>query len=712
MEYVKNVPMGKFFHTMHSPRGANGSFVFGSADDGSGMMHNEAAMCSQEVFVGIKSGDILKCLPFFEKDESDGEIAYDFGVYRKPKKVTLRKFARDEISRKLGLATDTFSAPNLEFSVATPVMGIPDPDKSSAEDVKRSVMPAIPAKITVDNTKGADSVWGVFGLREMLGSYAISDSGRTDVEGAMDKKGTGFAFDTAQHGGRVQLIADFGPENVFNRHSPHYYRLDTMSGFIFEVKPGENITVDFMLGWFDEGIVTRGAHYFKNYYTRYFSTADEMFSYAVKQVNALWDEAYKYDKLLDESKLSEERKVMAAHAMHCYYASTMLFDDGGRARYVTNEGSYVMHNTFDLSVDHVFYEAMYCPWGIRSQLDSFAEEYSYYDTVHPYDDPDKHYPGGIAFTHDQGVQNTWSPKGSSAYEHINKHGCLSFMSHEELVNWIVCAGVYFNTTDDVEWITRRKGTICDCLTSLINRDHYDPAQRDGIMDLESDRCGISAEITTYDSIDPSLGQSRRNMYLAVKTWGAYLSIYRMINAMNDPLLKGYADEAMAGAKRGAATIVASFDEQLGYIPAILDGVDRTAIIPAIEGLIFPLWTGMPEMVAYDGPFAELLKTLKRHFINIMKPGVCIFSDGGWRMSASSINSWMSKIFLMQYINERILGVDLGETINREADVAHANWWTNIACRCPGVDQMFWGNIHGRGFHYPRAITAMLWLSNK
>ena len=711
MGFEKNMKPGKLYQMLHSPRGAYASFAFGGGE-GSGMMLNEAGLGKQEIFVGIKTDYEVWCLPFFEKESGwDGEDAYAYGAGKKPDKVILRKYKEETVTRKLGLATDTFSADNLTFSVATPVSGIPDPDKTPSELFKKSIMPAIPAKITVDNSAGTESVVGVFGLREMLGTYAISDSGRTDIEGAMDKNGCGFAFDPSQHGGRIQLIADFGPDKLFNRHSPNFYRLDTMSGFIFEVKPGETITVDFMLGWFDPRIATRGAHEFRYYYTRYFSSAPEMFSYAVPQAAGLWAEAYEHDRRLEKADISPERKLMLAQAMHCYWGSTMLFDDGSRPRYVVNEGTFVMMNTFDLSMDHLFYETLYQPWTVRNQLDTFADEYCYYDTLHPHDDPNTHYPGGISFTHDQGIHCTWSPKGYSAYEHVNKHGCLSYMSHEELCNWILCAAVYFQATDDGEWISRRKGVFLDCLTSLLNRDHYDPARRDGIMDLEGDRCGIAGEITSYDCIDKSLGQSRRNIYIGLKCFSAYLALNRLLKATGDPHVADAAAEAMAGARRVSATVTKFYDNELGFVPSLLDNEDKTAIIPALEGLAFPGWFGMPEMTAYDGPFAEMMETMKKHFVNIMKPGVCLFDDGGWRLSASSICTFVSKVFLLQYASETVMGLPLDETTRKEADVAHLNWWTNITKGCPGIDCIFWGNDYSTsfGFHYPRAITAILWL---
>ena len=53
--------------------------------------------------------------------------------------------------------------------------------------------------------------------------------------------------------------------------------------------------------------------------------------------------------------------------------------------------------------------------------------------------------------------------------------------------------------------------IQDCFESMLNRDHPDAEQRNGLMGLDSSRTQGGAEITTYDSLDVSLGQSRNNI---------------------------------------------------------------------------------------------------------------------------------------------------------------------------------------------------------
>ena len=79
------------------------------------------------------------------------------------------------------------------------------------------------------------------------------------------------------------------------------------------------------------------------------------------------------------------------------------------------------------------------------------------------------------------------------------------MTHEELVNWLVCGLVYEQQTKDRRWLGRSLPVFRAALQSLLRRDHPDPAQRDGIMSLDSSRCSGGVEITTYDSLDVSLG---------------------------------------------------------------------------------------------------------------------------------------------------------------------------------------------------------------
>ena len=204
-------------------------------------------------------------------------------------------------------------------------------------------------------------------------------------------------------------------------------------------------------------------------------------------------------------------------------------DEAGQALWVINEGEYLMMNTLDLTVDMIFFELRQNPWTVRNVLEQFVNRYRYEDKVFDPEDPSILHEGGVSFTHDMGIGNHFSPQGYSCYECIGiDRKCFSYMTCEQLTNWVLCAGLYIKETGDTEFLTKEKELLSQCLNSLLNRDHPDPNQRDGLMSFESSRTQGGGEITTYDSLDHSLGQARRNVYLAGKCWASYLALEMML----------------------------------------------------------------------------------------------------------------------------------------------------------------------------------------
>ena len=256
-----------------------------------------------------------------------------------------------------------------------------------------------------------------------------------------------------------------------------------------------------------------------------------------------------------------------------------------------------MMNTFDLTVDHLYWELRQNPWAVKNQLDWFVDRYSYEDKVRFPGDTTE-YPGGLSFTHDMGTTNMWSRPGYSCYEKAGLTGCFSYMTHEQMVNWVCCATVYVEHSGDEAWLDARWPIFEACFESLLNRDHPDPAKRRGLMQLDSARCAGGAEITTYDSLDVSLGQSRNNIYLAGKTWASYLALEKLFLQRGDT---ARAQNAHQQARRTMQTLLEHVGGD-GTIPAVLEGGNNSKIIPAIEGLIFPLFTGCRSALDADGEF--------------------------------------------------------------------------------------------------------------
>ena len=250
-----------------------------------------------------------------------------------------------------------------------------------------------------------------------------------------------------------------------------------------------------MICFHRDGIVTAGLDT-RYLYTHWFKRLEEVAAFAVKNFAVLKSLATKADALVGRaSKLSADQKFQLIHAVRAYYGSTQLLEWKGKPFWVVNEGEYRMMNTFDLTVDHLFFEMKFNPWVVRNALDMFASRYAYRDDC------------GISFTHDMGVSNTLSRPGYSTYELFKLDGCFSHMTHEQLVNWVLCASVYVTQTGDKAWFKKQRGIFAACLESLINRD----GQGTGVMQRDSSRCMGGAEITTYDSLDVSLGQARNNL---------------------------------------------------------------------------------------------------------------------------------------------------------------------------------------------------------
>src|SRR5690606_14008292 len=136
----------------------------------------------------------------------------------------------------------------------------------------------------------------------------------------------------------------------------------------------------------------------------------------------------------------------------------------------------------------------------------------------------------------------------SSYELTDLTGCFSHMTAEQLCNWTLMAACYDAAAGDEAWLRRQQPVIEACLTSFINR-----GGEAGFCQYDSDRCGSGSEITTYDSLDHSLAQTRANVYMATKTWACYLGLARMLERLGSPRVS----EALAGAERVERAVIAA-----------------------------------------------------------------------------------------------------------------------------------------------------------
>ncbi|WP_077624696.1 glycoside hydrolase family 52 protein [Sediminibacillus massiliensis] len=696
----------KFFNAHHSPIGAFSSFTLGFPGNGGGLDVELGRSPRKNVFIGLESLEKeghYEALPFFGSSEDESK-RYDI---ENPdpdpdKPEIIHAFPKEEVERDFRLGSDTWKAGDITFTIYSQVQPVENPETASEDELKRTLLPAVLAELTVDNTKGTKKRRAFFGYE---GSDPYSSMRRLDAT-TEELAGIGQGRFTALAASRdtVKSALHFSVENILTTpfEENWAFGLGPVGTLIADVPAGEKVTYQFAVCFYRGGLVTAGMDS-SYYYTKYFQNIEEVAEFALENFDQIKDRALKANDMVDNAThLSEDQKFMLAHSIRSYYGSTQLLLREDKPFWVVNEGEYRMMNTFDLTVDQLFFELKMNPWTVKNELDMFIERFSYTDEVR-FPGEEKLYPGGISFTHDMGVANTISRPHYSSYELYGIDGCFSHMTHEQLVNWVLTAAVYVEQTKDQQWLDNNLDVFESCFHSMINRDHPDPDKRNGLMGLDSSRVMGGAEITTYDSLDVSLGQARNNIYLAGKIWASYVAFEKIFH---DKGQKELAAQAGSQAEKCAQTIVDNVTPD-GYVPAVIGENNDSKIIPAIEGLVFPYYTNNQEALDPEGRFGSYIKVLKNHLDSVLKDGSCRFEDGGWKLSSTSNNSWLSKIYLSQFISRHILNYqDEGGT---EADAAHVKWLTHPKLSVwSWSDQILSGEIIGSKY-YPRGVTSILWL---
>ncbi|WNR42096.1 glycoside hydrolase family 52 protein [Paenibacillus roseipurpureus] len=696
----------QFFNAHHSPVGAFASFTLGFPGKCGGFDLEQARPPKQNIYIGLEStqGGTYDTFPFYEQPEEDESQRYDIENPdpNKNRPKLLFPYAKEAIQRDFQVGTDTWKSGDLTFSLISPVQAVPDPKTATDEELRLALVPAVLATITVDNSKGTAPRRMVFGYQ---GTDPYSTMRRLDdtMEGAAGV-GQGRITAIVTRDPEVRSGMHFRIEDILNFKLVENltFGLGAVGALFADTPAGEIKTYRFAICFHRSGIVTAGrdASYM---YARLFKNIEAVADYALGHFDQIAKLAQDSNARISGSQLSDDQKFMLAHAIRSYYGSTQLLDMDDEPFWVVNEGEYRMINTFDLTVDQLFYELAMNPWTVRNELDMFVKRYSYEDRVRfPGDDVE--YPGGISFTHDMGVGNTLSRPGYSSYELYGIDDCFSHMTHEQLVNWTLCGATYVTHTNDQAWLQANLSIFDKCLTSMINRDHPNPELRNGVMSLDSTRTMGGAEITTYDSLDVSLGQARNNIYLAGKCWAAYVAMERIFaeNGREDlALIAG--EQAMK-----CARTLTSYVTEGGYIPAVVGEGNDSKIIPAIEGLVFPYFTGNQAALDEQGRYGFYITALKKHLDVVLVEGICLFEDGGWKLSSTSNNSWLSKIYLCQFVAREILGLVWDEK-GAAADAAHVAWLTHPTLSIYSwSDQIISGEITGSKY-YPRGVTSILWL---
>ncbi len=720
------------FNAQHGPLGAYMSFTCGHFHSGGGIGIELGKPAGQNLYIGVKDGhrassNPIRCLPFFK---GGSELHVPASSYEIEESVSaaprqsLQPYSAAQIRRFFGWGSDAWQTPDFKFTVYSPFSPIPEPSADS-ETLKACLLPAVIATLEVDNRQGKEAKTAVFAIDFVEPGARVLEFDSTDhgklgfawrrnmgVLGRIEKDSD------QKSGGEFLAIQRWLVAEALTDPNP-IHALGTCAGLAMEVPAGTKKTLVLAIGVHLDGTVTTGLEG-RYYYTRYYTNLDEVLTAALDRAADLQTSAEVLDKRLIDSGLSADQQFLIAHGTRGYYGSTQLLDVGGEPFWIVNEGEYCMMNTLDLSVDHLFWELKENPWVVRNILTQFSRRYSYHDQVKTPGGQLR--PGGISFAHDMGINNNFSSPGNSSYELAHLKGCFSYMTQEQLCNWVLMAASYVAATRDINWLLANKHLLDACAQSMLARAN----PRTGLMAYDSSRCVEGREITTYDSLDESLGQARANTYLGTKCWATWLAL-DLVSRLRFMAGDVPTEPVASLAEQLAATLTASATD--GLIPAVLEKNNpgfRSRILPAVEALIYPAyWLSLirawPADLAGDaeemltrhlqGP---LIATLHRHILKLLTDPQSnnIFPDGGLKLSSTSNNSWMSKIAIVQFVARSILRIQENDPridgIMRKADAAHVRWQTDGSGIWACSDQFVSGEAKGSRY-YPRIITAALWL---
>jgi hypothetical protein len=596
------------------------------------------------------------------------------------------------VQRALTPCTDSWAIDSvgLSFTHYTPAWSMASLDTATLSDKKRFFLPATWLVFTVNNTNTTPA--------ELYFGLPMAATQRSFANGAYQ----GFTVSEAA------LAVQTGSCDLLSGPSLTAALNGMTQGFAFHLRipPGQTGTLTVVVAFYRSAVVDSrisGSYY----YTSLFGSVDSVIDSAFAGFADAKVRCQQLASAMANAGLNPYRQFLASHALHSYMANTVcLIDPSGDVYWRVTEGFYGYISTFDLVVDLAFYESQMHPWALRNVLDTYSGALP--GTGYSFEHPLYNASGavvsshGFSFHHDMGNWPLSVPPGTDPVFD-------DYMGQEQLQNWILSAGLYWSHTADNAWLTNNLALLQTCLNSMLLRDDTNAAARNGITKNLN-----SPEFTTFDDLDASLRAVRYSGRLAVRNWACYLALQAMFGQLGDAADEAACQDMAAVAAQTIAGLWTNYHGPLGYIPALLDGSDQTAIIPMVEGLAYPLQMGLTNAVdRAGGPYASMLLALSNHLAAVLVPGRCLDAiTGDWKMSSASDKTWQSKMYIAQYVAEHVLGLT-GNNVNGTVDQVHATIQFQNAAIQEWSDEMdsSGADYFIGGTHYPRGVTSALWWLN-
>ena len=682
-----------FVNVDHAPVGALSTFAYGYKGAICGLGMSSAAIPYSGggggVIVALSGNAGLQALPFVAATASIGSSA--------------AFFADANVQRTLTPCTDQWNVPGagLAFTHFTPAWSMPEINTASQIDKKRFFLPATWMTFTITNNTGAAEDF-YFGLPAAATPTSFAN-------GAYQ----GFAL------GEAALAVQSGSCDLLSGSSLTAVLNGVTSGFAFHlgVPAGQTKSLTVVVAYYRSTVVdTRiNATY---YYTKLFSSMDNVIDSAFAEFPDAQARCQQLAMAMQNAGLNPYRQFLASDALHSYQCNTVYLVDPTNGVYWREvEGAYGNINTCDLMVDHAFYSAAMHPWALRNVLDTFSGAanagvgYTFTHALYNETTGSQVSANGFSFQHEMGGNSSNGQVSNDPTTDPTEYETVfSYMGQEELDDWVTCAGLYWTHSGDNAWLTNNASLLRLCLNSELLRDDTNSASRDGVTTYVnySTQSG-KYEITTYDSLDPSLQDPRGGAYTAVKNWAAYLALQAMFNQLGD---SANATIASNQAALCSSSVNNGWNATLGYIPASLAGNNTSATLPILEGLALAQWMGFTNATDRQaGPYAPMLQTLRNHALAVLVPGRCLdATSGGLKITSANDNTFPSKEFIAQYAAETVLGLT-GNTVDGTVDQVNATLqmlqapWQGLSDQINSPGGTTPANS---SLHYPRGITSALW----
>jgi hypothetical protein len=670
-----------FVNVDHAPMGACSTITYGYHGDICGLgteTGNFPYWSSSDprggggggVLIGLSGSSGLQILPFVASLSSISTNA--------------RYFPDASVQRNLTPCTDEFSVTGagLAFTHYTPAWRMPDLNTATLSEKKRYLLPATWLVFTITNTNSTPEDF-YFGL-------PIAVTQQSFGNGAYQ----GFALGEAAlavQSGSCDVLSGAKLASVFNGMT---------QGFAFHVAvpAGQTRSLMVVIAYYRKAVVdTRTSASY--YYTSLYPSIDSVIDSAFAGFGDARVRCQQLATVMNQARFNPYRQFIACQALHSFMAdSACLIDPQGVPHWVEVEGIFNFINTFDLTVDHAFYDSLMEPWALRNVLDGFSGALT--GAGYTFDRPLYNSTGaqvssnGFFFAHDMG---SWPTSGTGpAYG--------GSMGDEELQNWILSAGLYWSQTADNAWLSNNTALLQKCLNSMLLRDNTNSAARDGVTKNVN-----PSEITTFDSLDASLVKPAFSGRLAVRNWACYLALNAMFSQIGDAADAATCENMAAVTAQTIVNRWNTYSGTIGYIPALLDGSSGSATTPMVEGLAIPAAMGLTNAIdRIGGPYASMLQALSNHVMAVLVPGRCLDANSGaWMVTSGSALTWQSKVFIGQYVAEAILGIT-NNSVNGTVDQVHASVQM-YGAPFQGFCDAFQGTgALAGGHHYPRGATTALW----